>query len=48
MNHAELRHFRSLDQWIGWLESRGLKFQGKKILQPGDPTRNTLMEFRKT
>ena len=47
VNHAELRHFRSLDEWIAYLEARGLKFQGRKILQPGDPTRNTLMEFRK-
>ncbi|NDG85887.1 MAG: methyltransferase domain-containing protein, partial [Proteobacteria bacterium] len=28
VNHAELRHFRSLDQWITYLDSRGLKFQG--------------------
>jgi len=47
VNHAELRNFRSLEDWIMYLEARGLRFQGRKILQPGDPTQNTLMEFRK-
>jgi hypothetical protein len=46
-NHSELRHFRSIDDWVIYLEERGLQFQGKKILQPGDPTKNTLMEFKK-
>ncbi len=47
-NHKEIRNFRSLEQWTAYLKDRGFEFKGSKILQPGDPTKNTLMEFVKT
>ena len=46
-NHSELRHFRSLDQWILYLEERGLRKTGASLYQKGDPTKNALMEFVK-
>ncbi len=47
-NHSEIRNFRSIDQWIAYLKDHGFEFKGRKLLQPGDPTQNTLMEFIKT
>lgn len=46
-NESELRNFYSLDFIIGYLEKSGFKFNGKKLLQEGDPTKNTLMSFQK-
>ncbi len=47
INHQELRYFRSLDQWISYLDQRGLKKSGSSLYQKGDPTKNALMEFIK-
>ncbi len=44
-NHAELRNFRSLSDWIVFLKERGFTYQGRQLFQKGDPTRNALMEF---
>ncbi len=46
-NAAELRFFRSIDEWIGLLEGYGLKFMGKRLLQAHDPSDNVLMGFEK-
>jgi len=46
-NHREFRYFRSLKEWIAYLEPRGLKYAGIPIYQKGDPTKNALMEFIK-
>lgn len=45
VNQAELRHFTSITQLVGYLEARGFKSDGRKLLQQGDPTRNALMVF---
>jgi hypothetical protein len=46
-NEAELRNFYSLDFIVSFLEKSGFKFNGKMLLQDGDPTKNTLMSFQK-
>lgn len=46
-NHNEVRNFRSLQDWVAYLEARGLKYSGKLIYQEGDPTKNALMKFTK-
>lgn len=52
----EVRNFESLDFWINFLKDRGLILQSitdpnisehRGLLQEGDPTKNTLMLFRK-
>lgn len=45
VNQGELRHFTSLTQLTGYLEARGFKSDGRKLLQRGDPTQNALMVF---
>jgi len=47
-NHQELRHFRSLKEWIAILKDKGFQYTGTAIYQDGDPTKNALMEFIKT
>lgn len=44
-NHAEVRHFTTLANLSARLEGHGLKAYGELLLQPGDPTINTLMRF---
>ncbi len=46
-NLGELRHFRSIDEWIALLAKHGLEQTGPKLLQPHDPTLNTLLAFRR-
>lgn len=46
-NHDEVRNFRPLQEWIAYLEARGLKYSGQLIYQDGDPTQNALMKFTK-
>jgi hypothetical protein len=46
-NHSELRYFRSLKEWVAYLDARGFKYTGVPIYQKGDPTKNALMEFIK-
>ena len=45
VNQGELRHFTSIPQLVSYLEARGFKSDGRKLLQQGDPTRNALMMF---
>jgi len=45
VNQGELRHFTSIAQLVGYLEARGFKSDGRKLLQQGDPTQNALMVF---
>ncbi len=46
-NHKEIRNFRTLNDWIVYLEKRGFKYQNKTLFQSGDPTKNGLMKFVK-
>ncbi len=46
-NHEEVRHFRSLNDWIAILKDKGFEYKGRQIFQNGDPTKNALMEFVK-
>lgn len=46
-NQAELRHFRSVADWIAYLGARGLRQAGPKLLQAHDPSDNVLLGFRK-
>jgi hypothetical protein len=48
VNHEEVRNFRPLQDWITYIEARGLKYSGQLIYQDGDPTKNALMKFTKT
>ena len=45
VNQGELRHFTSIAQLVAYLEARGFKGDGRKLLQQGDPTQNALMVF---
>lgn len=47
MNQKELRYFNTLDHWISLLEQIGFKQEGAKLLQPHDPSLNTLVRFNK-
>ena len=46
-NSAEIRHFMSLQELQEILKSLGFEPRGARLLQDGDPTRNTLMRFDK-
>ena len=46
-NAAEPRFFDSLDHWSRLLAEAGLEDSGARLLQANDPSRNTLMAFRK-
>ena len=46
-NAKELRHFASVADWVGRLDSVGLRDNGKRLLQAHDPTDNVLMAFVK-
>jgi SAM-dependent methyltransferase len=46
-NAAEIRNFTSLRQLQEVLETIGFRAHGSRLLQEGDPTRNTLMRFDK-
>lgn len=44
-NAAQVRHFRSVDDWIGYLGARGFRSLGRGLRQDGDPTDNELLAF---
>lgn len=44
-NHAERRNFYSLAKLDSMLTSAGFKVHGRRLLQDGDPTLNTLMRY---
>jgi SAM-dependent methyltransferase len=46
-NEAELRFFRPIEDWIGYLGGRGLRSTQKQLLQANDPSDNVLFAFRK-
>jgi len=46
-NQKELRFFAPVAQWSHYLEERKLRDTGARILQPHDPSANTLMSFVK-
>lgn len=46
-NAAELRHFRSVDEWTAYLAKAGLKRVPGEQRQAGDPTDNVLMVFER-
>ena len=46
-NNKEIRNFVPLNDLITYLEIRGFKNQGVKLLQKHDPSMNTLLEFVK-
>lgn len=45
VNHSEIRNFTSLAQLSVYIEGFGFKRTEKTLFQPGDPTRNALVEF---
>jgi hypothetical protein len=49
VNQQEIRNFTSASELIGYLDQFGFKpsLHHKHLFQPGDPTRNALMEFVK-
>ena len=47
VNAAELRFFWPVDEAVAYLEARGFKDGGLRLLQPHDPTDNVLMAFTK-
>lgn len=46
-NDHELRNFYSLAELDGMMTAAGFKPEGKRLLQAGDPTLNTLMRYEK-
>lgn len=46
-NERELRNFYSLDALDGMLSKAGFRSDGRRLLQEGDPTHNTLMLYQK-
>jgi len=44
-NARELRHFRSVREWVDYLGARGFQDSGRRLLQEHDPTDNVLMAF---
>ncbi|WP_133501380.1 FAD-binding protein [Cognatilysobacter terrigena] len=47
-NAKELRHFRTVAEWIEILRRHGFEPMGEGLLQDHDPTLNTLLAFRRT
>lgn len=46
-NQAEIRKFRSVEQWRTYLEAHGFKVASKPEAQAGDPTDNLLVAYEK-
>jgi FAD/FMN-containing dehydrogenase/SAM-dependent methyltransferase len=46
-NQAELRFFESAQTWVSRLDAAGFDDTGHRVLQPNDPTDNTLLCFTK-
>ena len=47
-NLAEIRNFTSIDETASKVSSYGVVADNSRLLQDGDPTKNTLMVFSKT
>ncbi len=47
-NAQELRHFRSIDEWIDILGRHGFEPTGSRLFQANDPTLNALLCFRRS
>jgi FAD/FMN-containing dehydrogenase/uncharacterized membrane protein YhaH (DUF805 family)/SAM-dependent methyltransferase len=47
VNRQERRHFAPLASWVAHLGRAGLRDTGRRLLQPHDPTDNTLLAFVK-
>ncbi|TZF90908.1 FAD-binding protein [Cognatilysobacter lacus] len=47
-NAKELRHFRTIADWVAILGRHGFEPMGDGVLQAHDPTLNTLLAFRRT
>lgn len=47
VNHAELRLFRPIGDWMAYLGGRGLHHTGRQLQQANDPSDNILLAFRK-
>jgi hypothetical protein len=47
VNRQERRHFAPLASWVAHLDRAGLRDTGRRLLQPHDPTDNTLLAFVK-
>lgn len=47
-NQNELRHFKSVDDWIAIIESIGFRHTGLRLRQDGDPSDNILLAFERT
>lgn len=45
INERELRHFAPIDHWARYLNDRGFRDTGARVLQAHDPSANTLMAF---
>ena len=45
INQRELRYFRSIEQWVSYLDGHGLQATGKRELQAHDPSDNVLLSF---
>jgi len=44
-NCRELRRFRSIGEWISFIETAGFRSTGQQLFQDNDPTRNALLAF---
>jgi hypothetical protein len=47
VNARELRHFRTIDDWVEVLQRHGFSPVGPRLLQAHDPTINTLLAFQR-
>lgn len=47
-NAEELRFFKPIYEWSNYLQARGFKDSGSRLLQQNDPTDNMLLAFTKT
>lgn len=47
-NARELRHFRTIDEWVVILRRHGFELTGPRLLQDHDPTLNTLLCFQRS
>lgn len=45
-NEEEYRAFKSVNEWVSYLEAQGFRDLGFRILQQNDPSLNTLLAFK--
>ncbi|MCF7853129.1 MAG: FAD-binding protein [Simkaniaceae bacterium] len=43
----EVRHFRSVEDWVGIMKEHGFILKGEGLQRDGDPTKNTALRFEK-